>query len=331
MNVTRAISLLLALGLLACDKEKPADTASPTPSTTVTATASVVASASAAPSADVKKPHRKGGRGGLASMMLRAAEDKVPEAKATVDDLQKKLKEGETPRDEMKALHAGVIAGIKAGKIDVAKHDADLAAAEKAMKAMKEKEAETLNSLHAALKPEQRKAVVAEVRDKMAKRAAKWKDKDKDGDGKPDMKMKGGPGGHHGFMTKDLGLDDAQQKKADAIFAKKDPKAMPDMDAMKKRMDAFLDAFEKDGFDAKKLDPAEDKMPFMRGPHDPKAMNEFLAILKPEQREKLAAKMEKMGGPKMGGPKMGGPKMGGPGGPGGPPPGADDDDDDDDK
>lgn len=325
MNVTRAIPLLLVLGLIACDKDKPADSASPAPSTTATATASVVASASA----DGKKPLRKGGRGGLASMMLRAAEDKVPEAKATVDDLQKKLKDGDTPRDEMKALHEGVIAGIKAGKIDVAKHDADLAAVEKAMKAQREKEAETLNSLHAALKPEQRKAVVTEVRDRMAKRAAKWKGKDKDGDGKPDMKMKGGPGGHHAFMTKDLELDEAQQKKADAIFAKKDPKGPPDMEAMKKKMDAFLDAFEKDGFDAKKLDPAEDQMPFMRGPHDPKAMNEFLAILKPEQREKLAAKMEKKGGHK------GGPKMGGPGGPGGPPPGApgadDDDDDDDDK
>jgi Spy/CpxP family protein refolding chaperone len=318
MNFTRAIPLLLVLGLIACDKEKPADTASPTASTTATATASVVASASSkGDGPEVKKPHRKGGRGGLAAMMLNAAEDKVPEAKATVDDLQKKLKEGETPRDEMKTLHEGMVSGIKAGKIDVAKFETDKAAAEKAMKAMREKEQETLNSLHAALKPEQRKAVVAEVRDKMAKRAAKWKDKPemKDGEGKPDMKK-----GYYAHLTKDLDLDDAQKKKADAIFAKQEPKGPPpDKEAMKKKMDAFLDAFEKDGFDAKKLEADDDKKGFMmHGPMDAKAMNEFLAVLKPEQRDKLAAKMEKKGGPPKGGPNMAPPA-----------PGAADDDDDD--
>lgn len=332
MKVTYSLLLALGFGLVACDKEKPADNAGAAPSASTTATTTAAASTTASASAvastnapDDKKPRRRGGFG-MASMMLKAAEDKVPEAKQTVADLRKKLMDGETPKDEMKTLHDDMVAGVKAGKIDVAKIDADRAAAEKAMQAQKDKEADTLNALHASLKPEQRKAVVAEVRDNMKKRADKMEAKMKDN--KPEMKgdMKGA---QHAMMFKDIDLDADQQKKVDAILAKDAPKKdKPDWEAMraemKKKTDAFLDAFEKDGFDAKKLadDKDKDKDKHMgMGPMDPKKMNEVLAVLKPEQREKLAAKMDKMHGP-------GGPKMGHhPGAPGG----ADDDDDGDNK
>lgn len=294
MKVT--YSLLLVLGLVACDKEKPADGTATAPSTTTsvaTTTASVVASSSASSAPSAMHPRHRGPRG-LAGMFLEAADEKVPEAKATVADLRKKLQEGETPRDEMKTLHDDMVAGIKAGKLDIVKLDADHAAAEKAMKAQHDKESDTLNALHAALKPEQRKAVVAEVREDMKKRAdkmAKWNDKNSD---KADPKA-----AHRAKMTKDLDLDADQQKKVDAIFAKDEPgKDKPDHEAMKKKMDAVLDAFEKDTFDAKKLEQPMDGhgggKGMMMGAMDPKKMNEVLAILKPEQREKLAAKMVHM-------------------------------------
>lgn len=332
-SLTLALALMLGLGLVACDKEKAPEGTATAPSTTATTTASVVASTTASAAPTAMKPHRRGPRG-LAAMMLKAAEEKVPDAKATVADLQKKLQDGDTPRDEMKTIHETMVAGIKAGKIDLAKLDADQAAADKAMKAHKDKEAETLNALHAALKPEQRKAVVAEVREDMKKHAEKmdkWKSKD-GSDGKPGDKAADGDKGdpkmaHRAKMTKDLDLDADQQKKVDAIFANGDPKAKADhdamKDAMKKKMDTFFESFEKDTFDAKKLEQPKDggKM-MMMGPMDLKKMNEVLAILKPEQREKLATKMDHKGDHK-GGNKMKAP--------GDPPAAADDDDDDDTK
>ena len=294
----------------------------------------------------MKGKHHGGMRGGgpLGMFMREARDLKLSDAQQTkLDDIEKGLKEGDTPRDEMKTLHEDLVAGIKAGKVDTAKIETDQAAVDKAMTARRDKEAEALNSLHAALEPAQRTALVAEVRDKMKKReekAGKWKDKqgddkapgDKPADGK-DMKMKGpgGPGGHMGHFTKDLDLDDAQQKKVQAIFdkAKEDKGPPPDMaamkDAMKKKWEALLADFEKDTFDAKKTEAFTEKpdMKKMGGPMNPTTLNEILPILKPEQRDKLAAKMTKGPGFKKGGPGMAPPP------PGAPAPEADDDGDGD--
>jgi Spy/CpxP family protein refolding chaperone len=285
------------------------------------------------------KGPRHGMGGGPLGMFLHEARDlKLSDAQKTkLDELEKGLKDGDTPRDEMKTLHEDLVAGIKAGKVDTAKIDADQAAVDKAMTARREKEAEALNSLHATLEPAQRTALVADVRDKMKKREEKWKDKKVDEkapadkpDGK-DMKMKGGPGGPGmmGHFTKDLDLDDAQQKKVQAVLdkAKEDKGPPPDMaamkDAMKKKWDSLLAEFEKDTFDAKKSEAFTDKpdMKKMGGPMNPKTLNEILPILKPEQREKLAAKMTKGPGHK-GGPGMAPPP------PGAPAPDGDDDDGD---
>jgi Spy/CpxP family protein refolding chaperone len=130
-----------------------------------------------------------------------------------------------------------------------------------------------------------------------------------------------GAGPHTGFFTKDLDLDDAQQKKVQAILDKaKDDKATPpDPEATKKKWDSLLSEFEKDTFDAKKLEAFTDKAEGrMMGPMNPKVLAEILPILKPEQREKLAARMEK------------GPMHKGPPGMAPMPPGAKAPDDDDD-
>jgi hypothetical protein len=93
-------------------------------------------------------------------------------------------------------------------------------------------------------------------------------------------------------------------------------------------MDAVLAAFEKDTFDGSKLDlvgPAPDHLTTMLA-----HVTGMLAIVKPEQREKLAARYERGPGAGFGrGPMMGrgrGPGApggrGGPGMPGRPPPGA---------
>jgi Spy/CpxP family protein refolding chaperone len=103
------------------------------------------------------------------------------------------------------------------------------------------------------------------------------------------------PGRRVDHLLRGLDLDADQQKKVDAVAAsaKDDGKGRPDFAEMKKRVDALLTAFEKDAFDAKKVDAFDTKK--MRGPmeEETKLLGQLLPILKPEQREKLAAKMEK--------------------------------------
>ncbi|MBI2393188.1 MAG: periplasmic heavy metal sensor [Deltaproteobacteria bacterium] len=344
----------LALGaVVALGCNKPAETNGP--ATTGSAVASATGTATAPIAAGKPGKHhgkRFAGRGPSAMLFRAAHQQTLTEAQQTkLDEASKSLKgDDASPRDEMKKLHDVMVEGVKAGKIDTAKFDAARAEVDKAMTARRDMEAGALNTLHATLDPAQRKAVVASARDKIAKREqkmGKWKDKMGDGPGAAPGKGPGpgaGPGGHGAMMiermTADLGLDDAQKKKVEALVAKQPAKTPPDREAMKKQIDDLLTAFEGDSFDAKKLDAFSKPMDAKMGHMDPAFVTELLAILKPEQREKLAAKLEKgppgMMGGMMGG-KMGG-KMGGPmhpPGPMGPPPGGpmpdDDDDDDDDK
>jgi Spy/CpxP family protein refolding chaperone len=75
---------------------------------------------------------------------------------------------------------------------------------------------------------------------------------------------------------------------------------------MKKRTETLLAAFEKDGFDAKKADAFDVKKSRVALEEETKLLQQILPILKPEQREKLAAKMEKGPSPHAGGPKRSG-------------------------
>ena len=225
-------------------------------------------------------------------------------------------------KDAAKGLHTELIAEVKAGKIENAKLEPHYAAIEKVSAGMHQKEADALGALHAALDPTQRKAVTAAVRAK----AEEWEDKREDMEERKNEHMNNlvdAGGSDAGFalgstkrsldrLTRGLELDAEQQKKLDAIATKEDANKAnrPDPDEMKKRMEALLVAFEKDTFDAKKLELFDAKK--ARGPmeHETKLLTQLLPILKPEQREKLASKMEK-------GPNPHG-RRGGPGGPGGP-------------
>ena len=320
-----------AMLLLACDKPSSGDgpassasapvTSASAPAPSASASASAVASAMPLPSGSAKPGGDR--RGGMTGMLIRAARDlpdlKDPQ-KATVDKIEDGLKKDDpmAAMAEFKGVHDDMVAGVKAGKIDTAKMTAHYAAIDKAAQARQDKEAEALNGLYAALDAGQRKALTAAVR---AKAAAH----DADDKGHPDA---GAPADwtkrRLERMTKDLALDDAQQKSVGALLAKQPSPAA--MDAMradgKKRLDAVLAAFEKDGFDAKKLDLS--MAPAGKKPHDMidqqvQFTTALLGILKPDQRDKLAATMDKprgMGGGGPGGrPDMHGPGPGGMGNP----------------
>jgi Spy/CpxP family protein refolding chaperone len=336
MRALVAVSVLALV--VGCNKESAPEANKAAGSASAPATASASAPLAAASGSASAGPmhHKKRMGGGVAQMLVNEASELQLDAakKAKVEDLQKQMR-AEMPREEMKALHDEIVAEIKANKIDQAKIDAKQADVEKAMKAHHDKQTDALNQLHATLDEGQRKAVVAKVREDMKKRderMAKWKEKakDKEADKDKGKDMKKGFSGH---LAKELDLTEAQQKKVEAIAPKDDKAAMPDWDAMKKHEDAILDAFEKDGFDAKKLEmPAEAKK--FHGPMDAKFLSQLLPILDQKQRDKLADDMSKMGDMHGKPGMMHGPGMGhGPGmmGPGGAPSGMPDDDDDDDK
>lgn len=203
-----------------------------------------------------------------------------------------------------KGLHTELIAAVKAGKIDAAKLEPHYVAIEKVTAAGHQKQAEALTALHAALEPAQRKAVAAAVRAK----ADEWDDLREDMEERKTEHVHNvidAGGSDAGFtlggtrrtldrLTRGVELDADQQKKLDAIATKEDATkaSRAGSDEMKKRMEALLAAFEKDTFDAKKLDLFDAKKARAPMEYETKLLTQILAVLKPEQREKLAAKME---------------------------------------
>lgn len=289
------IAMLLPIG---CGNSASTDGAANTATAPATATAAakptVTATATASATAAPERPHRRARRGfGVAAMLLHSAEDLTlnDTQKATVEKLGASL-HGVGPRKEIKELHESQIAGVKAGKIDTAKLTATYDAIDKAVAERHDKEIEALNGLHAALEPAQRKALVAAVRAKQAEREARMAEREKKG-GEADWSKR-----HVEHLTKELDLDAAQQKSVAALLEKDDHPTAATMTAhreeAKKRMDALLTAFEGDTFDAKKLELAgPGKKLRDRLEHHLQFLSQLVPVLKPEQREKLAAAMQK--------------------------------------
>ncbi len=282
-------ALFVGAALVGCDK-KPDAPAGGTASASAAVSSAPPTAVSVAPSAGASeqagsghtaKKHRRPGMMGAASMYFRAAgrlTDLDAGQKAKLEELEGTFKKGPPPT-EIVAYHAELTTQIKAGKIDKAKLEPLQAAAEKAMIARHDKEIEGVNALHALLKPGQRTALVAAVKAK--KQGHKWGGGAMQGKGK----------GRLAHLTKELKLDDAQQKHIEAILPKDEPKH--DAEEWKKRSEATLAAFEKDDFDAKKQDlfvKAGESMKG-KGPMDPAFLDKLLPILKPEQRDALASRL----------------------------------------
>lgn len=274
------------------------------------------------------------GKGGPGQLLLKTALKDLELSDAQKEKIAALKPEKKDGRGDMKAgfadMKQAMVDAAKAGKVDQKAFDAKLAA-------MKEKHAERtaaqaklLNGLYAALEPEQRVTLVAKVKaemearqKRMDERQAKWAERVKDADGKPGgrhgmkgmkgklgMKgMHGMKGGHFAMLARGLELTEDQQTKLDALAEKgktdlPSPADMKTLRAeMNKKMTELLDAFAKDGFDAAKFDlsPQHKDMGEMMKKQVAQ-MNEFLAILTPEQRAKLAENIEK--GPAMGRPGM---------------------------
>jgi Spy/CpxP family protein refolding chaperone len=299
LTVPALSALALAASLCVSCKDKAADTTGTdaAPSTMMDAAVALPAASTPMPASsadggggpDDREAHR-GDHGGPSVMLFQAARalDLNDEQKAKIDAAEKTAHAGasDASRDALKTatkdLHDDLVAGIKAGKVDTSKLEPRYVALEKIAGETHAREADALNALHAALDTTQRKAVTANVRAKQAAREAKMAHRDgADGGVARDG---GGPDGGKGIWTSKHSVDRLTRGL--------------DLDAdQQKKVDAMLVAFEKDTFDAKKLDAFDAKK--VRAPMEQEThlLVGLVPILKPEQREKLVAKMEKGASP----------------------------------
>ena len=307
---TRRLPVLLVLTLpgllLGCPDKKP-DLATPAPS----AAASASASAAASTTASATPPAPTGSstfvqyfRAGPAALYLDVTERTTlgEETRSKVEKLadQLDLDEDDSPLNDMKALHDDTVAGVRSGELDKAKLDARVAALVKTTEARLDKEAVTMNALFAALTPEERKAVVAEVQDRAS---AKPGDRARGGDAGAAPTVAAADAGAEApairakrrleKLKRELDLDDTQLPRVQAVLEKLPPETDGRTDATR-RTDDVAKAFLGATFDAKKLEAFGPAAAKARVPMDAEVA--FLAplvpLLKPEQRLALAGRLE---------------------------------------
>lgn len=299
----------VASGCSGCDKRSDsAVDAAPTTSATPASSSATVVEAEAGPGDTIatEEAGRRGVHRGPGAALFQAARtlELTAEQRQKVEAAEQL---GAPPsdsaaRDAANDVNAEVIAGIRAGQIDTAKLEPKYASVEKLAVTQRDKEIASVSALHAALDGAQRKAVVASVRAKQAKREERGPRKEAGDGGAADARK--GPRRSLDRLLRGLDLDAEQQKKVDALAPAAELKGGgPDPAEMKKRIDSLLVAFEKDAFDAKKTDAFDVKKNRAALEEETKLLSQILPILKPEQREKLAARRDRSSprGPKRAG------------------------------
>jgi len=226
--------------------------------------------------------------------------------KTSLDKIMESLKEQPGDKPEFKDFQTELLTEVRAGKIEQAKLDPKMKAIDTAMQARLDGEADNLTKLHDLLTPPQRKVLTTAVAAKQAKMEAHFMEMKDAGVAPPKaaditrLKVT--------RITNDLGLDATQDKAMDGVVAKATPKAETPGDARtewKQQGAALSAAFEKDTFDAKKQDFFSKAN--KKGHEGLQDHIDLLAlvvpVLKPEQREKLAAKLEHPNMVPQGGPE----------------------------
>ncbi len=287
------ITVGLTLALAGCNSHNASTAAGPDAEVEATAPA---AEAPSSPEAGTSAPDAAASasaslmrRRGLAGSFFRAAQDTdlSDDQKATIAKLEESLQGEPGSRREMTALHADLVAGVKDGKIDASKVAADEAAVAKMLASREEEQATALTGLHDALTPAQRGAVADAVRTARERPppasppagATDWATRRLD------------------HMKSQLVLDQDQQKQVAAVLARVAPTpaaAQAHYDALKKQVEAAATAFERDTFDAKKIDLSAAPGKKVTDPFDRevKYITLLLPILTAGQRDRFASLMD---------------------------------------
>jgi Spy/CpxP family protein refolding chaperone len=255
------------------------------------------ASAAAPPAREAgarERPPRPIRHGGFTGLILRAGREAQlsPEQKTAVTDIQQKLHDEEPPFTALTEFQTDLVAQIRDGKLDKEKLSADYAAIDKNLVARDEKQADAINALHGALDAPARSALATAARTRLN---AMFRTR-------PELLEAGvGEAGELPWVKHrlnrvkvELGLDETQLPKVSTLLAKfgVGPAATESLkEQIRKHAEDMLTAFDKDEFDAHKLDlsPTGGKSP-MRASLDREVslIGQLLPLLSPEQREKLA-------------------------------------------
>jgi hypothetical protein len=215
------------------------------------------------------------------------------DTQAKIEALKENLRDRDTaPRDALKTFRMDVASGVRAGKIDATKMKFDEADIDKSMGIMRDKQAKALDGLHAVLDASKRQALADAMR-------TRWMAHDAVGESgaTADWAKQ-----RTDRMTADLGLDATQQAQVAALVAKQDSagalKAIHD--TTRTQMDRLVKAFVSDTFDATKAlpDALGTKTPHDAADRRIALVSGILAILHPDQREKLATLIEKSAVPR---------------------------------
>ena len=318
-RIRLSVVLLIVITLpLACSKEpKPesgaasasAASGAAAPSAAVPAaseSAQVLAagpSASAAPAtsgsaAPAEKPRAVQRSGAVGQFFTRArALELTEEQKTKLDAIDERLwaaaPEDETTKNALAEFFAALLEGVKAGRIVDAKLQPHYAALEEQAKLRRESEAVALNELHDLLDDKQRKSLVEGLRKRYPNPADKAA-KPKKPPAPPDkQRAEERAKRRYARVAALLGLDEKQQLRVKPILVRFDTGAINQAhrDQTDKRMRALLTAFEKDEFDARKLDLG--KGPKARMAERVSFVASLLTILKADQRAKLARTLER--------------------------------------
>jgi Spy/CpxP family protein refolding chaperone len=277
-----------------------------------------------------ERGHR--GHHGGPEMLLRVALHELDLSDAQEATIRGALEQLAAAKGDKGAGHDAVFAelarGVRAGKVDEAAVLAKAGGTEPGADAHEAAAASALQTLHATLTKEQRRALVTEIASHPGKGGrphgrdhgpgAPGSPEGKDGErrGRGPRGDKGGPGfGGHGplgFMLRDVDLTDAQREAIGRALEAQKPTAADhqskekQFEAARAEMQAKLETFAADGFDAKAF-VARPAMPEGFGPKEhlqrlTRTVASIVPILEPAQREQLAVNLEK--GPAMG-PKGG--------------------------
>ncbi len=238
------------------------------------------------------KRHRRGPGAMVVSTALEEL-DLSAEQRTQIQGLFQKGKPSDDDRAEHEAMAQTLADAVRAGKIDVAA----FAGKEMGRPDKRAAFAADLDTLHAILSADQRKELVAALRQRAPQGPPEG---ESDGD-RNEAKTPGrrGPGGPLGFLLRGIELSDDQKvsiQKAltDAGFGPKDGKdhkGRPDHADIKAKIQAVMDAFVKEEFKAADVLP---ERPEGASPH---RMLEALAVAVPlltaEQRGELADRIER--------------------------------------
>jgi Spy/CpxP family protein refolding chaperone len=186
------------------------------------------------------------------------------------------------------ALHTALVAGVRAGSIDVNALQPLQAAVQTAHQAHAAREAAALNGLYAVLTATQRQELVATVRANQAERAERWAEEHEQGVDTPRAQ-------HLAHLTELLALDTNQQLAVSKISVTPEGSAANWTEkraAMKAQREALLTAFASDSFDATKLAVGAPEAGQAHGQSHAAFLAQLVPVLTAAQRETLAASME---------------------------------------